>query len=138
MFGRKKGPALNKIDTLLGPNIVLEGNDLKYSGTIKIMGQVHGNITPESDKDTTAIITEHARIVGNLTADHVVIDGRFDGHLIARKSLQVCQHARITGIVEYDTLEVKTGGQLRAKLKVYSDEEMVTVDALLAIDQDGD
>lgn len=55
-------------------------------------------------------------IEGSVDAREALIEGRFEGRLVARDRLTVGAGARIHGVVRYGSLQIEPGGQLFADL----------------------
>ncbi len=62
MFGRN---AKSEIDSLIGISARIEG-DLCFTGGLRIDGEVHGNVIAEEGPDNVLIVSEHARIEGEV------------------------------------------------------------------------
>ena len=62
------------------------------------------------------MISEQARVDGEIRVSHVVINGKVDGPVAADDYLELQPKARITGDVTYKTLEMHVGAVLRGRL----------------------
>lgn len=114
MFGKSKKPN-NKIDTLLGAGTTIEGN-ITFSGGLRIDGEVLGNIYATGDHPGTLVISEHARIDGEVVVPHLVINGSVNGPVRSAESLELQAHARVSGDVEYNSIEIHLGAIVQGKL----------------------
>ena len=74
MFGKKYSKPQNRIDSLIGVGTVIEG-DLNFSGGMRIDGQVNGNVIAAQGKQSTLVLSEHARINGEVNVTHLVVNG---------------------------------------------------------------
>ena len=62
------------------------------------------------------MISETAVVVGEIHADHVIINGKVDGPVHARLMLELQPKARVTGDVTYKLLEMHQGALVAGKL----------------------
>lgn len=112
MLGRKnKGT----IDSLIGISTRIEGN-VRFQGGLRIDGQVKGNVVAEGDEPCMLVISEHARVEGEVRAAHVVVNGEIVGPVYSSELLELQPRARITGDVNYKALEMHTGALVAGKL----------------------
>ena len=116
MFGSKNnGVAQNAIDTLIGVNTRIEGN-ITFCGGLRIDGEVFGNINCEEGQQGTLVISEKARVEGEVRVGHVVINGTLIGPVSASESLELLSAARVTGDVEYQKIEIQQGAVIEGRL----------------------
>ena len=93
MFGRKT-LAQKRIDSLIGAGTVVDG-DISFSGGLRIDGQVRGNVTAANGDPCTLVVSEHARVDGEIRVSHVVINGTINGPVTADDYLELQANARI-------------------------------------------
>ena len=116
MWERKKHTTPQKrIDSLIGAGTVVDGN-VTFTGGLRIDGQVHGNVVAANGEPSTLVISEQARVDGEIRVSHVVINGKVDGPVAADGYLELQPKARIVGDVTYKTLEMHVGAVLRGRL----------------------
>lgn len=112
MLGRKnKGT----IDSLIGISTRIEGN-VRFQGGLRIDGQIKGNVVAEGDEPCMLVISEHAKVEGEVRAAHVVVNGEIVGPVYSTELLELQPRARITGDVNYKALEMHTGALVAGKL----------------------
>ena len=112
MLGRKnKGT----IDSLIGISTKIEGN-VRFQGGLRIDGQVKGNVIAEGDEPCMLVISEHAKVEGEVRAAHVVVNGEIVGPVYSSELLELQPRARITGDVNYKALEMHGGALVAGKL----------------------
>lgn len=112
MLGRKnKGT----IDSLIGISTKIEGN-VRFQGGLRIDGQVKGNVVAEGDEPCMLVISEHAKVEGEVRAAHVVVNGEIVGPVYSSELLELQPRARITGDVNYKALEMHGGALVAGKL----------------------
>lgn len=115
MFGKKRVKLQNRIDSLVGSATRIEGN-LIFSGGLRIDGHVKGNVVTEEGKAGTLVLSEHARVEGEIQVSHAVINGTVVGPVIASEYVELQTKARVTGDVCYKTLEMHLGAVVEGRL----------------------
>jgi cytoskeletal protein CcmA (bactofilin family) len=116
MFERKKNTHPQKrIDCLIGAGTVVHG-DINFVGGLRIDGQVKGNVVAAGGEPGTLVISENARVDGEIRVSHVVINGTVNGPVAANDYLELQAKARITGDLSYKTLEMHVGAVIEGRL----------------------
>lgn len=114
MFG-KTGKPNSKIDSLIGAGTTIEGN-VVFSGGLRIDGEVRGNVTASGDTQSTLVISEQARIDGEVCVSHLVVNGTVNGPIRSDGFLELQPRARVTGDVEYNSIEMHLGAIVQGRL----------------------
>jgi len=112
MFGRN---AKSEIDSLVGISARIEG-DLCFTGGLRIDGEVHGNVIAAEGADSVLIISEHARIEGEVRCANLVVNGYIAGSVFCAELLELQPKGRIEGDVHYKLLEMHGGALVTGKL----------------------
>ncbi|MDZ7920424.1 polymer-forming cytoskeletal protein [Rhodoferax sp.] len=116
MFNKKKQPP---IKSLIAEGTQIEGN-LAFSDGLRVDGTIVGNVLASDGGASILVISDSASITGEITADHIIVNGTVKGPIHARHMLELQPKARIEGDVEYAALEMHQGaliaGQLRPML----------------------
>ena len=116
MWERKKHSTLQKrIDSLIGAGTVMNGN-VSFTGGLRIDGQVHGNVVAANGEPSTLVISEQAKVVGEIRVSHIVINGTVNGPVVADVYLELQPKARVVGDVTYKALEMHVGAMIRGRL----------------------
>jgi cytoskeletal protein CcmA (bactofilin family) len=115
MFSRKAPKPQNRIDSLIGAGTSIEG-DISFTGGLRIDGQVKGNVRAVGDQASTLVVSEHARIEGEVSVSHVVINGTVIGPVSSGEFLELQPKARVTGDVEYSSIEMHLGAVVQGRL----------------------
>ncbi len=116
MFKGKKQPALQKrLDSLIGASTVVHG-DILFTGGMRIDGTVQGNVTTADGKPGTLVLSEQARIDGEVNVSHVVLNGTVNGPVEAQEYLELQPKARVVGDITYRTLEMHIGAVVEGRL----------------------
>lgn len=106
MFG-KSNVAQKSIETLIGAKAVLTG-DLEFAGGLRIDGKIKGNVVSAAAEASFVVVSELATIEGSIKAAHVIVNGAVVGPIEA-DLLELQPKARITGNVQYRTVEMHNG-----------------------------
>jgi len=114
MFGKQSKPQ-NRIDSLIGTTTRIEGN-LFFSGGLRVDGTVRGNVAALPDQPGTLVLSEHARIDGEVQAAHIVINGTVNGPVHAFESLELQASCRVKGDVHYRSIEIVRGAVVEGRL----------------------
>jgi len=88
----------------LEKGVRLEGK-LDSTGTIRIDSEMKGALS----SDETLILGENALIEGEITANYVVIAGRFDGIIRAKGKVEIQAKAIVTGEIHTPCLIIDPG-----------------------------
>ncbi len=112
MFNRKKQPP---IKSLIAHGCKLKG-DFSFAEGFRLDGELVGNIVGLTDQASILVISESAHVMGEVQADHIIINGRVDGPVRANVMLELQPKARITGEVTYKLLEMHQGALIAGKL----------------------
>ncbi|MBK7059934.1 MAG: polymer-forming cytoskeletal protein [Rubrivivax sp.] len=103
------------IRSLIGEGAVLHGN-LSFADGLRIDGEVHGNViatTPTS----LLVISEKARVLGEVKGGHVIINGEVRGPVHASDLLELQPKAQVSGNVRYELLEMHQGAMIDGELR---------------------
>ena len=86
MFGDKDKkhhpPPQKRIDCLIGAGTTVRG-DIVFVGGLRIDGQVTGNVATADGQAGTLVISEHARVDGEIRVSHIVVNGSVNGPVAA-------------------------------------------------------
>ena len=111
-FGKRKAPPIR---SLVGEGTVLTG-DLSFADGLRIDGEVHGNVFATS-ATSLLVVSENARVLGEVKAGHVIISGEVRGPVLASDLLELQPTARITGNVCYELLEMHQGAMIDGEVR---------------------
>ncbi len=129
MFGRESKPQ-NRIDSLIGATTRIEGN-IFFSGGLRVDGAVRGNIAGLPDQPATLVVSEQARIDGEVQAAHVVVNGTINGPVDARETLELQAGSRVKGDIHYKSIEIQQGAVIEGRL-VHHAAEVKSVELKIA------
>jgi cytoskeletal protein CcmA (bactofilin family) len=127
MFERRKArPPQKRIDSLIGAGTVVQGN-VMFAGGLRIDGAVDGKVATADNAPGTLVISEHARVDGEVKVSHVVINGAVSGPVTATDYLELQAKARVNGDVVYRTLEMHVGAIVQGKLMHAEPEKTASI-----------
>jgi cytoskeletal protein CcmA (bactofilin family) len=116
MFGRKKPHVPQKqIDSLIGAGTTVQG-DINFSGGLRVDGHVRGHIHSANGAAATLVVSEKAVVDGEIRVSHVVVDGSVNGPIYASEYLELLPNAKVTGDLNYKTLEMQVGATVDGRL----------------------
>lgn len=118
MFNKKKQPP---IKSLIAEDSHIVGN-FSFSEGLRIDGMVTGNLQAKSELPSILVISETATVVGEVCADHIIINGCVQGPVHARQMLELQPKARISGDVQYTALEMHQGALISGMLRPLLDD----------------
>jgi len=127
VFGGKGGSKPhNNIECLIGAGTTVEGSII-FSGGLRVDGRVRGDVIAAEDKPGTLVLSEQARIEGEIRVSHVVINGTVIGPVRAAEYVELQPKANVTGDVHYKTLEIQLGAVVQGKLVYESGDKSENV-----------
>jgi cytoskeletal protein CcmA (bactofilin family) len=125
MFEKKvKQPPIR---SLIAHGSEILGN-LKFTEGLRIDGSICGDVVAIMERPSILVVSETASVVGDIHADHVIVNGRVTGSIHARTLIEVQPKARIDGDVYYSGLEMHLGAVIHGRLVAHlADEEKPTL-----------
>lgn len=113
MFNRKKQPP---IKSLIAHGTQIAGN-INFAEGLRVDGEVTGNLVASEGHLSILVISETAKVIGEIQADHVIINGSVVGPIHARELLELQPKAQIEGDVHYKALEMHQGATIAGQLR---------------------
>ena len=115
MFGKSASKPQSRIDCLIGAGTQINGN-VSFSGGLRVDGHVCGNIVAVDGKPSTVVLSEKARVEGEIRVSHVVVNGTVVGPVIGAEYVELQPKAVVTGDVSYRQIEIHLGAVLQGRL----------------------
>jgi len=115
MFGSGHSKPQNRIDSLIGAGTKIVG-DVHFTGGLRVDGEIDGSIIASLGKPSTLVLSEHARVNGEVTVTHLVVNGEVTGPVSVAEYLELQSKAKVTGDVHYKTLEIQLGAVVEGRL----------------------
>jgi cytoskeletal protein CcmA (bactofilin family) len=119
-FTRKAQPPIR---TLIGEGTVFHG-EVRFTDGLRIDGEVIGDVVAMPGSRSLVVVSEKARVQGKVKAGHVIINGEVVGPVACDELLELQPHARVTGDVRYDVLEMHAGARIDGELKPLTDAQV--------------
>lgn len=92
------------VTTVIAEGCSLHGH-CRVSSDLQIDGELEGDIACQS----TVIISSSGQVKGDINADKVIINGLFEGRIIA-KTIEVLTSGKAQGVIQTDNLCIERGG----------------------------
>jgi len=115
MFGKGKKTSCSRIDTVIGQQTRLEG-DIHFTGGLHVDGTVKGNIIAEPGSDNVLTVSEKGRIEGDVQVPNLELNGAVEGDVHASERVELASHAKVTGNVYYNLIEMAMGAEVNGNL----------------------
>jgi cytoskeletal protein CcmA (bactofilin family) len=115
MFSNRQTKPQNRIDSLVGAGTRIVG-DVSFTGGLRVDGEIKGNVVADPSKPSTLVLSEQARVEGEIRVTHLVVNGTIIGPVNASEYLELQAKAKVTGDVHYKTLEIQLGAIVEGKL----------------------
>ena len=115
MFGSGHSKPQNRIDSLIGAGTRIVG-DVHFAGGLRVDGEIDGSIIASPGKPSTLVLSEHARVNGEVNVTHLVVNGEVTGPVNVAEYLELQSKSKVTGDVHYKTLEIQLGAVVEGRL----------------------
>ena len=115
MFGKKLTKPQSRIDSLIGVSTRIEGN-VVFSGGLRVDGEIRGVVRSAEGETGTLVVSEQARIEGEIRVSHLVVNGTLVGPVHASDFLELQPRSRVSGDVHYTSLEMHLGAVVDGRL----------------------
>lgn len=120
IFGKSGNKPQSRIDCLIGTGTDIHGN-VHFSGGLRIDGHVRGNIIATDGQPSTVVLSEKARVEGEIRVSHVIVNGTVIGPIVGAQYVELQPKAVVTGDVSYSKIEIHLGAVLQGRL-LHEDE----------------
>jgi cytoskeletal protein CcmA (bactofilin family) len=110
------------IDILYGTQTKVTGNTI-FRGGLRVDGKVKGNITAESEDDSTLVLSEHAEVVGNVKVAHITVAGKLSGNVYCSERIELLPTADVSGELHYKEIDIAQGASVNANLVCENKEQ---------------
>jgi len=101
--------------SIIGPGTHVTGQIL-FSGKLYVEGSVHGSVCALADQPATLMISDQARIDGEVRVAHLVVAGTINGQVTSDQAIEFRPSARVTGDVYYRRMEMRRGSIVEGRL----------------------
>jgi cytoskeletal protein CcmA (bactofilin family) len=107
MLGREE-----KMESFLGGESNFKG-ELNVIGVLRVDGSVEGRLNADC-----VILTECARIKGEIQGKKLIVGGRVEGNLRAQELVEIKSKGKVTGDIFTPQLIVTEGAQFNGKIEM--------------------
>ncbi len=111
--GGKQKP--EKVDTLIGQQTELRG-DVVFSGGLHVDGKIKGSVIADDASPAVLVLSEHGLIEGDIRVPYIVVNGVVIGDIHVHETAELAPHARVTGNVYYNRIEMSMGAEVNGNL----------------------
>jgi len=101
---KSDGGELGEVHAYLGKGSRVSGK-LNFEGTVRVDGQVEGEISAQD----TLIVGERAVVTAQINGNTVVIRGKVTGDINARKRVEICSPGKLFGNIVTPSLVIHEG-----------------------------
>ena len=100
-----------KFETIIGRTTVIQGT-LVLIDSIRIDGQVVGNIETAPGSKITVAIGPTGHVRGDITAHRIMVAGKVAGHIFAAERVEFQKDSVVNGDVSYGSIAIEHGAKL--------------------------
>lgn len=127
MFG-KSSKNNQAIQSLIGNGTVITGN-ISFSGGLRIDGEVKGNIKAVEGSHSMLVVSESAKIEGEIQVAHLVVNGTLHGPVFATQLVELQPKAKVKGDLVYNAIEMHHGATVAGSMKHHSSDAQLALPA---------
>ena len=106
--------------SLIARGTVIRG-DVRFSGALHLDGRIEGMVLAD-EENAVFTLSENGVVQGQIRVPHAIINGEVQGDIHAGERLELAPQARITGDVNYRTLEMAAGAQVNGRMSHHAVE----------------
>ena len=115
MFSGKEKSSNTHYDTLISSKTEIIG-DVRFEGGLHVDGVIKGNLLAEPGSGAVVRISDQARVEGEIHSPNIIINGPVVGDIHSGEYIELAKHARISGDVYYNTMEMVLGASVNGQL----------------------
>ena len=112
MIGKKRRTA--KIESMIGEHTELKG-DVFFSGGLFIDGKITGRVIA-TEAGSLLTLSDRGSVEGEVRVPNVVLNGYVKGDVYTSERIELASHARVTGNVYYNLIEMVMGAEVNGEL----------------------
>ncbi len=122
MFGKRAKPPqdFGEIRAFLGEGTSFIGS-LQFDGTVRLDGRFEGDVAGSD----LLIIGQAASVRAEIQVGTLVVGGRVEGNIVAKKRVELLTTARVTGTIKTPSLVVTDGATLNGMCEMRREEAKV-------------
>ncbi len=105
MFGSSKvEKKMGRIETVIGHESVVTGT-VSTKGSLKVDGVINGGI----DQADSVIVGDNGKIMGDITAQMVIVSGEIVGNVHSYISIELMEDAKVKGDIKTTQISINEG-----------------------------
>ena len=122
MFSKRATPSqdFGEVRAFLGEGTSFIGS-LQFEGTVRLDGRFEGDVSGND----LLIIGQAATVRADIQVGSLVVSGRVEGNIVARKRVELLATAQVTGTMKTPTLVVTDGAVLNGTCEMRREEAKV-------------
>ena len=122
MFSKRAAPSqdFGEIRAFLGEGTSFIGT-LQFEGTVRLDGRFEGNVSGSD----LLIIGPAAAVRADIQVGSLVVGGRVEGNIVAKKRVELLATAQVTGTVKTPSFVVSDGAVLNGACEMRREEAKV-------------
>jgi len=109
------GKSNESFETIIGESLRIEGN-LNISQSVRLDGQLNGNVLQVDGKQTTVAISQSATVVGDIRAEYVIVAGKVIGNIFTNNRVELLETAEVIGDINYAFLGMEIGAKIKGNV----------------------
>jgi cytoskeletal protein CcmA (bactofilin family) len=114
MFGSKKvEKKIGRIETVVGHQSMIMGK-VSTKGSLKVDGIINGGI----EQADSVIVGENGRVIGDVTAQTVIVSGEISGNIHAFISIELMEDARVKGDIKTSQISINEGAYFEGNVSM--------------------
>lgn len=90
--------------------------DVIFSGGLHVDGVIKGNVIAGNGSAAVLTVSEHGSIEGEVRVPNIILNGKVIGDVYAVERIELASHARVTGNVYYNLIEMAMGAEVNGSL----------------------
>jgi len=110
---RKQSTSYDRMNTLIGRDVTIEGGTLTSTETIRIDGTYIGEISCKGN----ILIGETGLIQGNIIAQNILVSGKIEGNIAAAGEVHLSTTCEVIGDISYENLIIDEGAKFTGNCK---------------------
>jgi cytoskeletal protein CcmA (bactofilin family) len=120
--GRQASVDNSNIQTIIGQHARFKG-ELDFEGVVRIDGNFEGTI--RSTNGGTLIVSEVAKITGEVDVPNLLLHGTINGNVRASESLKMSPTGKLKGDLEYRVLSLSEGALINGRCNRIDEKKLV-------------
>jgi cytoskeletal protein CcmA (bactofilin family) len=112
MFRKHRTP---NISTVIGRGVEVHG-DVKFVGGLHVDGVIKGNVSGDSQTDSTLVLSDTGSIKGEVRVVNLILNGAITGDVYVSGQAELATDAKLTGTLYYQFLEMAMGAEVNGQL----------------------